>query len=185
MPTYEESDLLRSKTKKQWYPPLDDVKDLSAWPFVIKHGDFFFAMLVCSELLDIRYRDHLRGKIDCLFVPEWNRDVDLFNDLINASANDLHAFIVQCNNNKYGDSRIRAPYKLPYKRDVVKVKGGINDYYVVGTIEYGKLRLFQDNLVPDRSDSALFKPFPSGFHISDERLQSLKKEVMVKTDEKK
>ncbi|MDF3573411.1 Reverse transcriptase, partial [Enterobacter cloacae] len=41
-------------------------------PPVVQHGDFRFAMMICSELTNIRYRADLRGKVDALFVPEWN-----------------------------------------------------------------------------------------------------------------
>jgi len=42
------------------------------------HGDFFFSILVCSELTNIDFRRELRGRVDALFVPEWNKDTDVF-----------------------------------------------------------------------------------------------------------
>ena len=48
-------------------------------PPIIQHGDFRFALLVCSELTNISYRAALRGKVDALFVPEWNPDTETFN----------------------------------------------------------------------------------------------------------
>ena len=67
-------------------------------PPVIRHGDFHFAMLNCSELTNIRYRAALRGKVDALFVAEWNSDIDTFNALVESAALDIHAYIIQCNN---------------------------------------------------------------------------------------
>lgn len=66
----------------------------------------------------------------------------------------------------YGDSRIRAPFRQEYKRDVVRLKGGEHNYYVIGKIEYKPLRNYQSDAFPDLSEDAAFKPFPIGFEIS-------------------
>lgn len=62
----------------------------------------------------------------------------------------------------YGDSRIRAPASQDYARDVVQVKGGISDYYVLGEIDYQQLRLEQRRKVKDPQ----FKPKPIGYVMS-------------------
>tara|TARA_R110000772_G_scaffold127818_4_gene235201 strand:- start:23277 stop:26294 length:3018 start_codon:yes stop_codon:yes gene_type:complete len=135
-------------------------------PPIIQHGGFFFSILVCSELTNISYRSAIRGKVDALFVPEWNPDTDSFNALVESAALDVHAYILQCNHRQYGDSRIRAPYKKSWMRDLVRIKGGILDYFVVGEIDIKQLRRFQS---PHRSPSGPFKPVPDGFSISFER----------------
>lgn len=137
----------------------------SPWkrPLIIHHGDFYFALLICSELTNIQYRGSLRGKVDAVFVPEWNQDIETFNALVESSALDIHAYIIQCNNRLYGDSRIRAPYKDAWKRDLMRVRGGINDYCVVSEIDIHNLRQFQSwHISPDNP----FKPVPDGFKIS-------------------
>ncbi len=140
-----------------------ELRPAQGWttPPVIEHGDFRFALMVCSELTNIHYRASLRGKVDALFVPEWNSDTDTFNALIEATALDVHAYIVQCNNRLYGDSRIRAPYKDRWKRDVLRVKGGNHDYCITGEIDITALRQFQSN---HRSPAKGFKPVPDGFN---------------------
>ena len=140
----------------------------SRWqnPPVIKHGDFFFSMLICSELTNIAYRTTLRGNIDALFVPEWNPDTETFNALVESSALDIHAYVIQCNDRKYGDSRIRAPYKKSWLRDNVRTKGGISDYIVIGQIDVEKLRAFQSS---HRSPSDPFKPVSDGYEIAYDR----------------
>ena len=137
-------------------------------PPVVQHGGLRFAMLVCSELTNIHNRSNLRGKIDALFVPEWNTDVDTFAPLVESAALDIHAYIIQCNNRDYGDSRIRAPYKERWKRDVLRVKGGIHDYCVVGEIDVLALRQFQSS---HRSPTKGYKPVPDGFNddMSEDR----------------
>lgn len=135
-------------------------------PPIIQHGEFRFALLVCSELTNISYRAALRGEVDALFVPEWNSDTETFNALVESAALDIHAYIIQCNDRKYGDSRIRAPYKDSWQRDVLRVKGGIDDYCVTGEIDIQSLRQFQSSF---RSPSGPFKPVPDGFEMKYDR----------------
>lgn len=134
-------------------------------PPIIQHGDFRFALLICSELTNISYRAELRGKVDALFVPEWNPDTETFNSLVESAALDMHAYIIQCNDRQYGDSRIRAPFKDSWKRDVLRVKGGVTDYCVIGEIDVQSLRQFQSS---HRSPSKPFKPVPDGFNAAME-----------------
>lgn len=141
---------LEMKPNKQWKTPP-----------IIQHGDFRFALLVCSELTNISYRAALRGKVDALFVPEWNQDTETFNALVESAALDMHAYIIQCNDRQYGDSRIRAPFKESWQRDVLRVKGGVTDYCVIGEIDVHVLRQFQSSY---RSPGKPFKPVPDGFN---------------------
>lgn len=138
----------------------------SGIPPIIQHGELRFAVLVCSELTNINYRAYLRGKIDALFVPEWNPDTGTFTALVKSAALDIHAYIIQCNDRQYGDSRIRAPYKNRWQRDLLRVKGGVTDYCVVGEIDVLALRQFQSS---HRSPGQPFKPVPDGFSIDFSR----------------
>lgn len=141
-----------------------ELKPDKAWktPPILQHGDLRFALLICSELTNIGYRAALRGRVDALFVPEWNQDTETFNALVESAALDVHAFIVQCNDRQYGDSRIRAPFKESWQRDLLRVKGGVTDYCVIGEIDVQALRAFQSS---HRSPSKPFKPVPDGFEI--------------------
>ena len=96
-----------------------------AKPTLYGHRGFFFAALICSDLTNIAHRRDLRGEIDALFALEWNRDTKTFASLVESTANDLHVFVVQANNRRFGDSRIRAPASQDFERDVVQVKGGV------------------------------------------------------------
>lgn len=134
-------------------------------PTVYAHGNFCFSILICSDLTNIAHRNVLRGHIDALFALEWNKDIKTFSPLVESTANDLHAFVIQVNNRKYGDSRIRSPAKSDYNRDIVQVKGGASDYYVIGEIDCVQLRKEQRGL----SHVTSFKPVPIGFRMSDRR----------------
>jgi hypothetical protein len=128
------------------------------------HGGFCFGVLICSDLTTIANRAHFQGKVDALFVLEWNPDIGTFEFLVESAAHDLHAAIVQVNNRQYGDSRIRVPFKEQYLRDVVQVRGGDSDYFVTATIDFGALREFQR--FGGGSD---YKPLPIGFKMSEFR----------------
>lgn len=136
----------------------------SIWkiPPILQHGNFRFALMICSELTNISYRAALRGKVDALFVPEWNQDIETFNALVESAALDIHAYIIQCNDRQYGDSRIRAPFKDGWRRDLLRVKGGVADYCVIGEIDVQALREFQSSY---RSPGIMFKPVPDGFEL--------------------
>lgn len=136
-----------------------------AKPTIYGHRGFFFSVLICSDLTNISHRRDVRGEIDALFVLEWNPDTKTFSSLVESSANDLHAFVIQANNRTYGDSRIRSPASQEYARDVVQVKGGVSDYYVLGEIDYEQLRTEQRRMVK----KAQFKPKPIGYAMSKYR----------------
>ena len=93
-----------------------------------------YSNLMCYELTNIEYRYALRGLIDLLVVPELNRDTSYFSNVVEATTRDLHAFIVQVNTSKYGDSRITGPYNSLYK-DIIKLKGGKDNIILTGTID--------------------------------------------------
>ncbi len=133
---------------------------------IYKHGNFYFSSLICNELTDIENRFNLRGNIDCLFAIEWNKDIKSFNALVESASLDIHAYIVQVNNRNFGDSRIRAPYKDEWDRDIVQVRGGKHDYLIVGEINIEKLREFQSHNISPNKD---FKPVPTGFKMLKER----------------
>jgi len=134
--------------------------------YLVNHNGFIFSGLICNELLNIDYRQRLRGKIDALIIPEWNKDVGMYNSIVESTSNDLHAFILQVNNRIFGDTRARGPYKNPWERDIARVKGGELDYFVVVTLDIISLRKFQDN---HRSPEKPFKPVPTGYIMSNNR----------------
>lgn len=141
--------------------------DANVFP-VYKHGKFHFGSIICSDLTNPLNRVRFQGKIDCLFVLEWNPDVKTFSFLVEGTSHDTHSFVVQVNNRTYGDSRVRAPYRTDYKRDSVRVKGGLSDTYVIAEVNYMTLRKFQKKGVMT-DESSEFKPVPIGFKMSNAR----------------
>lgn len=162
-PAHAEKDALKELLRRggRLYEPTG----LAAKPIIYEHLGFYFSILVCSDLTNISHRNGLRGGIDALFALEWNPDTNTFSSLVEASASDLNAFIVQVNNRKYGDSRIRSPAVQPFERDLVQVKGGTADYYVIGELDYQALRKEQQ----ERPKKPKYKPTPIGYKVSSAR----------------
>lgn len=162
-PSHEEHKKLKENGQSLYVPSV-----ISEEPLIYQHGDFFFGVLICSDLTDPNNRVKFQGKIDALFLLEWNMDVNTFSYLVEGAAHDIHAFIVQVNNRQYGDSRIRTPYRKPHERDAVRLKGGVEDYYVIAEIDYLPLRNYQVN-GDFTSNESKFKPVPIGFKPSQDR----------------
>ncbi len=149
---------LKIGKRSQFFEPCG----LDAKATIYIHGGFCFSVLICSDLTNINHRYQLRGKVDALFALEWNPDTKTFSSLVESTANDLHAYVAQINNRTYGDSRLRVPAVEDYLRDVVQVKGGASDYYVLGDIDYLGLRREQSRFRGKRK----FKPVPIGYKAS-------------------
>jgi len=130
---------------------------------VIHHEGFAFALLVCSELTNIDYRSQLRGRVDALVSPAWNRDLNTFSALVESAALDMHAYVILANDRAYGDSRVRAPMREEWRRDLLRVRGGVENYVVMTDLDVQALRAHHNSHSPD---SDVFKPLPDGFDAS-------------------
>lgn len=102
--------------------------------YVIHAGQLRYSTILCYEFTDIYSRAALKNRIDALFVPQLNKDTNYFSSIVEATSRDLYCFIIQANTSKYGDSRITGPYDTIHK-NIVQVKGGINDVVIIGKIE--------------------------------------------------
>lgn len=159
-PAYDEEKAIRKYAKANLYRP----KDPDQHRPIYVHGQHCFGLLLCSDLTTISNRSHFQGQVDSLFILEWNQDVNTFSFLIESAAHDVHAYIVQVNNRLFGDSRIRAPFEADYLRDMIRVKGGISDYYVLAEMNIKDLRDYQRKRRPSKRGP--FKPFPIDFKMS-------------------
>lgn len=109
-----------------------------------------YGVMVCFDATDIKFRATYKDYVDTLFIPVMNKDTEYYSAIIKSLSRDLNAYVVQSNINKYGDSRITGPFHY-YDSDIVKTKGGINNYFVVADLDYGPLknRILHDNIVAD------------------------------------
>jgi hypothetical protein len=100
---------------------------------------------------------------DMLVAVECNSDTTYFGSIVESLVRDMHCYCVQVNSSEYGDSRITQPAKNE-KRDLLTVKGGLNQTLLVGEIDIQTLREFQikDYTLQKGGD---FKPTPPGINI--------------------
>lgn len=143
---------------------------------LINHNEFVFSGMICNDLINVDNRCFLRGKIDFLFIVAWNTDVGTYEHLVKTTAFDTHSYTLLCNNRKYGDSHIFAPFTVNHKRYLQRINGGKIDNFMISEIDIVELRKFQINYIsPDNP----FKPLPTGFVMSKDRKKSLIKLLKV------
>ena len=121
-----------------------------------------FTAFNCFELCNIEHRSYFRSRIDVLFASEFNRDVPYFSNIVESATRDLHCYIAQSNDSKYGDSRLTQPKKSIH-RDIVNIKGGIFPTIIVGELDIEGLRDFQVLDYNGQNKSGIFKPTPPDF----------------------
>jgi hypothetical protein len=158
-PSQEEGETLYNVHGKAWHAGRDHDR-------VYDHNCFAFGILVCSELQNIQYQANLRGKVDALIVPSWNKDLKTFAPLVEAAGFNIHSYVIYANNGVYGDCRVRGPLKTDYMQDLCRLRGGLNPYVVVSEIDVQRLRKFQSR---HETTNDWFKPTPDGFSIAEFR----------------
>ncbi len=126
--------------------------------------NIYFSVFYCFELADLEHRSLLRSKIDLLVTLEWNRDTSYFSNIIEASSRDLHCYVAQVNTSQFGDTRLTQPTETA-RKDLLRLKGGINDAILVSKLNIPKLREFQRKKFSVSNKS--FKPLPPNFSIKE------------------
>lgn len=152
-------------------------------PEIAKYQVFFWkgvnvSSQVCFELADVQARALMKGVCDVLAVPVYNPDTTYFSKIISSTSRDLHCFIAQSNTSLYGDSRITGPYDRDHK-DIVRLKGGVNDNVIIGTInleDYRKYQQTYDEKLQEEVNRNTQKFLQEGF-VSDENEKSKKREI--------
>ncbi len=128
---------------------------------LINWRNVYFTTFYCFELADTYHRSIFRSKIDLLVTSEWNKDTPYFSNIVEALSRDLHCYIAQVNTSQYGDSRLTQPSESATK-DLLKLKGGMNDTVLIGEININLLREFQlkyfERTKADNDNA--FKPTP-------------------------
>jgi len=108
----------------------------------------------------------MKGKIDLLLGVECNKDTNYFSNIVEAASRDLHLYVAQVNTCQYGDTRLTQPVETE-RKDILRLKGGINDAILVATIDIPKLREFQRKKFILSNIEREFKPLPPDFSLND------------------
>lgn len=122
----------------------------------------YFTNFNCFELANIKDRSKFIGKIDFLIASVFNKDTKYFNEVLSSSSRDLHCYVAQVNNSKYGDTLLLRPSRKDLK-EVASISGGENTGLLVGKIDVNSLRNFQKTKHNLQKDNKSFKPTPPGF----------------------
>jgi len=122
-----------------------------------------FTTFNCFELSNIEHRARFKSKVDLLVASEFNKDITYFSNIVESAARDMHCYVVQVNDSRYGDSRVTQPAKSDYK-DLIKVKGGKNPTILVDTLDLKLLREFQLKEYSGQKTMGVFKPTPPDFN---------------------
>lgn len=101
---------------------------------VFQQNGIKYGLFLCYEFTDIVARALYKNEIDMIFTPENNKDTGYFSNIIESTARDLHAFVIQSNTSNYGDSRITGPYGKDH-RNIVQIKEGDSDNLIIGTLD--------------------------------------------------
>lgn len=101
-----------------------------------------FAVYNCYELASIEDRSLFKGKLDLLIATELNRDTNYFSNIIESAARDLHCYLVQVNDSKFGDSRVVRPSKTETMTPL-QITGGENTTFLTMSLNLEELRKFQ------------------------------------------
>ncbi len=129
---------------------------------LFKWNNCRFASFNCYELANITHRAQFTSKVDFLTASEYNKDTNYFSNIVDTISRDVHCYFIQSNSSDYGDSRITKPSRSDEK-DIIKLKGGINDQIVVGEIDIKKLREFQIKEYELQKEDKSFKATPPNF----------------------
>ena len=124
-------------------------------------NDCYFPVYCCYELASINDRAEFMSWADFVVAVEFNKDTHYFSSIVESLTRDLHCYCVQVNTSEFGDSRIIQPTRSEEK-NILSVKGGINQTLLIGEINISELREFQMKDYTLQKDGK-FKPTPPGF----------------------
>ena len=143
--------------------------------YIVNDGVLSYSFATCYEITNIVDRAKMADHINMLFLPVYNRDTSYFSSIIESFSRDASCFVGQANANYMGDTRLRQPTKQE-TADIVKIKGGLNNYLVVGQLDINgllkdnlsfisnKKQYIKDNKNPDKTKNHKFKPLSAGDH---------------------
>lgn len=123
-----------------------------------------FAVYNCYELTCIEQRGIFMGRVDFIVCSQFNRDIGYFSNIVESASRDLHCYIIQANDSKYGDSRVVSPSRTEMMNPL-RIKGGDNLTFLTMEINLKALRDHQRKCYGLQKDSAQFKPTPPGMKL--------------------
>lgn len=116
--------------------------DANSYNCIFEWDGIKFSVFDCYELTDIYARAIMKSKLDILFAPEYNKDINYFSNIVESASRDIYCFVAQINTSNYGDTKIIAPYKSELKC-LINIKGGEQDSIHIGSVDLDECRKYQ------------------------------------------
>jgi hypothetical protein len=128
-----------------------------------------FSVLICYDALSIEDLATLKGYVDTIFVPAYNKDVNTYKGLADAMSKLVFCNFVIANTGVYGGSVVRIPYYKIHKREALTLEGnGIFGAQVVD-IPIKHLQDYRRTIPKLDKDfkNRKFKSFPPGYEYKE------------------
>lgn len=171
---YSPEEIFWLKNEYLHIPQVKDALQLLRW------RGASFSIYNCYELASIELRSAFKGKVDFIICTEFNRDVGYFSNIVESAARDLHCYVVQVNDSRYGDSRVVSPSSSVFMNPL-RIKGGDNLTFLTMRLNLKALRVHQRKGYGLQKESADFKPTPPGFSLKSvkERTKLFKRKKVL------
>jgi hypothetical protein len=118
---------------------------------------------ICFDATDIALSVDLRDKSNALLVPALNRDVNSFDNMVEALHYHMYQPVVLVNTGVFGGSYAMAPYDKPYKRLIAHSTG--NNQVAINTFEMNMFDFRRDNVGKSMLSGNEPKTPPAGISI--------------------
>lgn len=123
-----------------------------------------WAVLICSDFLNLPIHVLLQSSIQTLFVISYNKDVNAYSSIADTIQRISMCNVIICNIGNYGSSLAYSPYRKDFKRNILKVTGNHIDVAITITFPLEKLARAQNGEhLTDRDGSQLFIKRPPDF----------------------
>lgn len=133
---------------------------------IFRWRNVYFSTYYCFELANSMHRSVMKGKLDLLIGVEWNKDTNYYSNIVEATTRDLHLYMAQVNTSQYGDTRLTQPVESA-RKDILRLKGGINDAILVAKLDIPVLREFQRKKFSLTNSTKEYKPLPPDYPVND------------------
>jgi len=124
---------------------------------------FMLTGSICYDATDIKLSADLTNKSNAYLIPALNRDVNTFDNMVEALHYHMYQHVVLVNTGEFGGSYAMAPYKESYDRLIAHATG--NDQVAINTFEMNMFDFRRDGIGKSfRSKNKEHKAAPAGIN---------------------
>lgn len=105
---------------------------------------FILTGSICYDATDIKLTADLTNKSNAYLIPALNRDVNTFDNMVEALHYHMYQHVVLVNTGEFGGSYAMAPYKESYNRLIAHATG--NDQVAINTFEMNMFDFRKDGV---------------------------------------